>query len=419
MKKRQDDMQELQHEGTGGWFLDGDQFKGWKEKPGSLWIRGDSGTGKSVLSSTVIRHLFNQRQQGAAVTYFFFDFRDEKSQRVKIMLQSIILQLSVQSPNSYSALEREYESSQGQILPPYNNLLCILNDLLSDFTHIYIVLDALDECNEHDDLVQFITRLWDWTTSPLHLLFASQPREIFTEAFKHVSLVTLTPDITHEDIQRFIDSELLPLSHLTRCMSANEIVEKVVKKSNGMFRLAALLVIELRDAFNLDLDTILSSFPDDLFGVYSRFLKRIHPKAVFYVSTVFRWLAFSSRPVTMLELEDTLAFNFSNPLEFVYDPLRQGENADRVCKMLEGMIVVKEQLSWIEGNIMVSTRHTTSGLAPPTDFLAQTCLGYLLQFANRPLIVKHKPTIHSDLMQQNTGIITSIEAMIMHSCHPW
>jgi hypothetical protein len=34
-------MQELQHKGTGAWFLGGDQFKGWKDKPGSLWIRGN------------------------------------------------------------------------------------------------------------------------------------------------------------------------------------------------------------------------------------------------------------------------------------------------------------------------------------------------------------------------------------------
>ncbi|KAJ7855178.1 hypothetical protein B0H14DRAFT_2508084 [Mycena olivaceomarginata] len=234
MKKRQDDTQELQHEGTGSWFLDSDQFKGWKEKPGSLWIRGDSGTGKSVLSSIVIRQLFSQRQHGTAITYFYFDFRDEKSQRVKIMLQSIILQLSAQSPNSYSALEREFESSQGQTLPTYDKLLGIFEELLSDFGHTYFILDALDECNEHQVLVQLIMRLRDWTTQSLHLLFTSQPREIFAEPFEGALLVVLTPDITHNDIQRFINSELHSLSHLTRHMHAEEIVTKVVKKSNGM-----------------------------------------------------------------------------------------------------------------------------------------------------------------------------------------
>jgi hypothetical protein len=65
-------------------------------------------------------------------------------------------------------------------------------------------------------------------------LFTSQPRKIFVEPFKGALLVILTPDITHNDIQRFINSELLPLSHLTRRMRAEEIVAKVVKKSNGM-----------------------------------------------------------------------------------------------------------------------------------------------------------------------------------------
>ncbi|KAJ7855163.1 ankyrin repeat-containing domain protein [Mycena olivaceomarginata] len=403
MKKRQDDTQELQHEGTGSWFLDSDQFKGWKEKPGSLWIRGDSGTGKSVLSSIVIRQLFSQRQHGTAITYFYFDFRDEKSQRVKIMLQSIILQLSAQSPNSYSALEREFESSQGQTLPTYNKLLGIFEELLSDFGHTYFILDALDECNEHQVLVQLIIRLRDWTTQSLHLLFTSQPREIFAEPFEGALLVVLTPDITHNDIQRFINSELHSLSHLTRHMHAEEIVTKVVKKSNGMFRLAALLLIELREAFSLNPDTILANFPGDLFGVYSRFLKRIQrPTTVFYVSAVLRWLAFSSRPVTMPQLEDALAFDFSRTSEFVYDPTRQGENADRVCKMLEGMIVVKR--NWWNSARTVSLAHASVEdylqsekftqeytaydlrTGPSHRFLAQTCLGYLLQFADRPLI---------------------------------
>jgi hypothetical protein len=187
-----------------------------------------------VYSSTVIRELFSERQPKTAVAYFYFNFRDEKSQCVKVMLQSVILQLSAQSPSPYSALDGLYKTSQGQTLPTYENLLAILNKLLSDFAHIYIVLDALDECNEHQVLVQFIARLRDWTTQSLHLLFTSQPREIFAELFEGALLVFLTPDITHDDIQQFINSELHQLSHLTRRTRAEEITEKVVKKSNGM-----------------------------------------------------------------------------------------------------------------------------------------------------------------------------------------
>ncbi|KAJ7872980.1 hypothetical protein B0H13DRAFT_2349210 [Mycena leptocephala] len=107
MKKKQDDTQELHHAGTGSWFLGSHQFNEWKDKSGLLWIKGNSGTSKSVLSSVAIKKLFNARQssvQGTAgVAYFYFDFRDEKTQLVKIMLRPIILQLSAVFKSVFSS----------------------------------------------------------------------------------------------------------------------------------------------------------------------------------------------------------------------------------------------------------------------------------------------------------------------------
>ncbi|KAF8208245.1 ankyrin repeat-containing domain protein [Mycena galopus ATCC 62051] len=397
MKKRQDDTQELQHEGTGSWFLCGHQFNNWKMKAGYLWIRGDSGTGKSVLSSIVIRELFSTRQPRTAITYFYFDFRDEKYQCVKIMLQSIVLQLSAQSPKPYSALDRQYNHSQGQSLPTYENLLSILDELLLDFEHTYLILDALDECNEPGRLVQFISRLEDWTKHTLHFLFTSQPRDIFSSVvFQEASVVVLDPDTTQNDIWRFIDSELCQLSHLTHCVPAGELSAKVVKKSNGMFRLAALLLMELRDAFNPDVDTILANLPSNLFEIYSRFFKRIHPTAVVYVSALLRWLAFSSnRRVTLSQLQDALAFDPLNPAEFVYDSKGQANSTYRVCKMLDGIIVVDQELvvhlahASVEDYLLsekFAQEYTVYDLqaGPSHRFLAQTCLGYLLHSVNHP-----------------------------------
>ncbi|KAJ6571529.1 hypothetical protein B0H19DRAFT_1130272 [Mycena capillaripes] len=46
---KQDEMQQLRYENTGSWFLNSTKFRDWKDNPGSLWIEGNSGTGKSVL----------------------------------------------------------------------------------------------------------------------------------------------------------------------------------------------------------------------------------------------------------------------------------------------------------------------------------------------------------------------------------
>ncbi|KAJ7114736.1 ankyrin repeat-containing domain protein [Mycena epipterygia] len=424
MKKKQDDTQELHHAGTGSWFLDSQQFNEWKEKSGSLWIKGNSGTGKSVLSSVVIKKLFKDRQpsvQGtAAVAYFYFDFRDEERQLVKNMLRSIIMQLSAQSPNPYLALGRLYNSSNGQTLPTYEQLLGILDELLLELSRAYIVLDALDECKDTHLLIQLISSLRQRTRSPLHLLVTSQPREIFTVPFDGVEHIVLEPDTVHNDIQFFVssevDSKLENLKHLKHWKGrAVQIVTKVVEKSNGMFRLAACLLIEIsHPKLKPDLDTILAGLPNDLYGIHDRFLEGIDASYFDSVETVLRWLIFSARPLRLPELEDTLAFEFSDPQNHLYSPSKRDDYAYQVCELLDGLITVAEspaknnQSFSFEADdeavgLVVSLahasvadylasrafgenfRHYDLSEACSHTFIAQSCVGYLLHFANHPL----------------------------------
>ncbi|KAJ7112697.1 hypothetical protein C8R44DRAFT_985091 [Mycena epipterygia] len=310
--------QRLHHKGTGNWFLNGGQFREWKKNPGSLWIEGQSGAGKSVLSSTVIAQLFDDQATAgnSAVAYFYFDFRNEQTQLVEIMLRSIILQLSAQSPNNYTTLDQQYNSSKGQTLPTYQNLLDILDKLLLELDHTYIILDALDECQEHYVLVQLISLLRGWSSkTPLHLLFTSQTREMFTAQFKDVEHVALELETTQADISAFVTSELESnpnLKHWAR--HAVEITRKVVEKSNGMFRLAACLLIELsRRKLERNPDSILANLPGQLFEIYDRFLESIHPTNFLLVKVALRWLICSARPLSFAELEDILAFDFSDP----------------------------------------------------------------------------------------------------------
>ncbi|KAF8162040.1 hypothetical protein K438DRAFT_303117 [Mycena galopus ATCC 62051] len=48
-KDRQHELKSLHHQATGGWLLRDGRFVSWKATPGALWIKGISGTGKSVL----------------------------------------------------------------------------------------------------------------------------------------------------------------------------------------------------------------------------------------------------------------------------------------------------------------------------------------------------------------------------------
>ncbi|KAJ7282541.1 hypothetical protein C8J57DRAFT_46660 [Mycena rebaudengoi] len=48
-KDKQYELRKLHHGATGHWLLGDVRFINWKATPGSLWIKGISGTGKSVL----------------------------------------------------------------------------------------------------------------------------------------------------------------------------------------------------------------------------------------------------------------------------------------------------------------------------------------------------------------------------------
>ncbi|KAJ7466547.1 hypothetical protein FB451DRAFT_1561205 [Mycena latifolia] len=394
--------QQLHLKGTCSWFLDGVQFKEWKETSGSLWVKGQSGAGKTVLSSAVIETLLTPSNPDAvpayAVAYFYFDFQNEETRLMKTMLQSIVFQLSKQSPSPYARLDQCYKTRKGVTPPTSKDLQDILNKLLMELGPTYIVLDALDECKDTTLIVQFISMLQN---DSLHLLFTSQHRTEFAVAFKAVTHVILKPETTRDDIQRFVESELQTpkLKHWGRHTA--DITRKVVEKSNGMFRLAACLLIELSHRKTVrDSDTILANLPSDLFEIYDRFLQPIHADDWPAVGILLRWLLFSAARITLPKLEDALAFDF-RPREHVFQPAKRDNYANLVCELLEGLVTVGEAPS-------------TGNEAPAVVALAHASVADYLM--SRTFVEKHECDLssgisHSFLAQSYIGVITCSSAM--------
>ncbi|KAJ7669092.1 ankyrin repeat-containing domain protein [Mycena rosella] len=398
MKQKHLETLQLRKDGTGIWLLEGDMLNSWQDNPGLLWIMGQSGTGKSVLSSAVISKLQHDAQifqamkncPPPAIAFFYFDFKDKEGQAMDSALRRIVLQLSAQSVHPHRALEQQYKSkSTGQTLPTYQDLLNILEELLQDIGRTYIVLDALDECkeNDHRRLVDFISTLRRWSTTPLHLLITSQPRHIFTNGFGDVPSIMLESHLVQDDIRLFVVDELQSFPSW-----AHRAADRVVSKSNGMFRLAACLIVEISHCEWEDkLDKTLDHLPNDLFGIYDRFLQAIRPESFVHAAGALRWIIFSRSYHAFGELADAIAFDFSDPTQYIYKPSRREGNQSAIPKWFEGLAVFTEDsvtlthasvedylLSTQFGdrfgcNLSASHSHT---------FIAQTCIAYLLHFSD-------------------------------------
>ncbi|KAF8270804.1 hypothetical protein EI94DRAFT_701274 [Lactarius quietus] len=86
------------HEGTVAWCTKGNTLADWKTSGSLLWIHGKHGSGKSILSSVIIRDIKSMSNSGSAfLAYFYFDFKDTTKQDTRALLSSLLVQLSDQS----------------------------------------------------------------------------------------------------------------------------------------------------------------------------------------------------------------------------------------------------------------------------------------------------------------------------------
>ncbi|KAF8827068.1 hypothetical protein HHX47_DHR5000786, partial [Lentinula edodes] len=89
--------------GTGEWIYELDEYKEWKAQPGVLWIQGQAGSGKTILTTTIIQDV--QVDQNA-VWYHYFDTLDNSGLKSTYpgFLLSLIKQMGLQNEGINPAL---------------------------------------------------------------------------------------------------------------------------------------------------------------------------------------------------------------------------------------------------------------------------------------------------------------------------
>lgn len=231
---------------TGSWLIKSRQFSTWIESPSSfLWLHGISGCGKTILCSTVIEHAMRyclpHSQKGVA--YFFFDFNDPQKQRHGIMIRTLITQLASYCPTIPEPLKLLFESCvNGLREPPNSALMATLKAILESFTEAFIVLDALDECTEREELLADIKEIVEWKTGNLHILVASRREVDIEEALEVLiskeEILCVQSQAASNDIRIYVQQRLRTDQKLLRWEIypdvQNEIEAVLTSKAHGM-----------------------------------------------------------------------------------------------------------------------------------------------------------------------------------------
>jgi NACHT domain len=231
--------------GTGLWFLEGEQYANWKTDDRSfLWLYGIPGSGKSVLCSAIVEDLLDdcQNDPGKAVAYYYFSFSSSQDQSLEPMLRSLIMQLSEKCLKAPKGLESLLPSEIGRRQPSHNTLLAMLRTVIQALPYSYIVLDALDECKDDEELLKVIETVAAWEINSLHMIVLSRDQQDIRSCLEDFAgrndMISLQSSFVNEDIALYIRYRLLDDKKFRRWRNDNgilhEIETELMSKANGM-----------------------------------------------------------------------------------------------------------------------------------------------------------------------------------------
>lgn len=290
-------------ETTGEWIFELKDFVRWKnQKSGILWVNGsgmfsavckgifkrsnsfEAGSGKTVLrfvnkhylcattnkltSSTIINTLSIEceRYEESVIAYFYF--KDSQRQEFHDMLQSVIKQLCMNisnlSPTAISTI-RKYRTTG--VRPNDPQLIGLLQSIVegSGTDAIYIIVDALDECNKRSQLMKSLVSISELKLRNLCILFTSRDlvdiRRVLEPVVDYeIPIGSSEDDLPFSfdssehrkagiksDIVLYIEQNIEELHYLNiRSDEIKKLIrDKLVNQANGMYVFVGLIAIRI------------------------------------------------------------------------------------------------------------------------------------------------------------------------------
>ncbi|KAL7961267.1 hypothetical protein V8C34DRAFT_274241 [Trichoderma compactum] len=398
--------------GTTSWLLEHTIFRSWLQdgkevRGGSLWVRGNPGSGKSVLAASTIQELKGLGSSNP-VCYFFFnstqDIIPNTTSTAYRVLLSQILQYKINDDQLRETLEfAMYFQSPGQKTASKKEINDLMELCLHSDDNVYLVLDGLDECEDSRELVEKLRRLTDQATTRLALFC----RPTLTWLSKRISsLKIISIDLSNkDDIQHYLRQSLKDMKIeglLPKSLDYKEVAKTLTRRADGMFLWARLMVTYLNSPalYPAQRTQAISEMdnPEGLDVMYERILRLIEGsnKTMHRLAgQSFLWLSYGKRPLIPAELESGLVPFDANPNE--EEAWKLPEFEDVIVRACGGLVELSPKSIDFWGNTFRPLRFihasvkeyfansestSMNGLIPPPPLIAHArlatmCLKYL------------------------------------------
>jgi hypothetical protein len=225
---QQSDIIQRRQEGTAQWFLDAPELAHWlRETKATLFCPGIPGAGKTMIAATAIDHVLNTMQKGLhGVAYVYCNYKAREEQGVSNLLAAILKQLVQGRLSTVVHVEQLHQKHANRGTKPSLDEICsALRDVLAHYPTVYLVIDALDECQEDTRRV-VLAKLRDLQTAQdVRLMATSRFIPDIEDAFREAPRLEVRA--SREDIKRFVDGQT---DRLPSCIRRNTKLQKKVQE---------------------------------------------------------------------------------------------------------------------------------------------------------------------------------------------
>ncbi|KAK6515996.1 hypothetical protein TWF281_004586 [Arthrobotrys megalospora] len=229
------------------------QIRAWANDPQGKFmfcVSGMAGTGKSTIARTVAQIFNDEGRMGAS---FFFEKGDSERGNVSRFVTTIAVQLLKvlpdMKPHIESAIEEESDITSRPLREQFDNLIFQpLKKLSITSQSLVLVIDALDELNERNDIglaLSILCQLGGLTTIRVQVFLTSRTGfpgstiyQIPSGPFEVVRLENIPPATIEPDIRIFLMHEFAKLQQrgsLPHDWPGDENIQKLASMATPLF----------------------------------------------------------------------------------------------------------------------------------------------------------------------------------------
>jgi hypothetical protein len=316
------------------WVLEDASFQRWRTQDDArlLWISGDPGKGKTMMTMGLIAELSRHKSSDAIarkdcrpsnsskplVSFFFCQNTLPVLNNAISVLRGLVYMLVTQREDLLRHVQKRYEIAGSQMFEGHNAIYAlreVLSDMLNDLSlpPTYLLVDALDECtSELSELLRIITDDNLGQQSRVKWLVTSRNVPEIERCLQPDLLgIRVSLEISKGHVSKavaaFVDYKMQRLATVSQYDPElrAEVQQQLCDKAEGTFLWVSLACRELDSTPLYLMRDVLQALPPGLHPLYKRMMSQIQAQdtmTVQYCRAILQTMTLAFRPLQLEEL---------------------------------------------------------------------------------------------------------------------